>query len=126
MFQPLLHCKISDLLCKELSNIEFAKKGFYTPSEFLGNKFLYIIKRLYRYYRSDKKPPNFPYSTWIKDYTVSEMTNLNSSIKEIFKISEIRDSLNNNSHHFTEGYWHKFTNVVNLNKITTFYRRNAS
>lgn len=123
LFQPLLYCKVTDLLCSELSDIEFTKKGFYTPAEFLGNKFVYIIKRVYRYYKSSKFPANFPYGGWIKNYSIAEMNHLESTIKGIFKIPGVKERLNDDLHHFTEGYWHKFTNIINLNKITAFYKK---
>lgn len=121
LMYPGLYCHTINLLCDDLSNIEFSKKGYYSPKEYLGNKWLYILKRLYRYYKSFGFPANFPYGEWIKNYSVNELKKPHPVINKMFQIQKLKERLDRSTHHFTEGYWHQFTNIINLNKIANYY-----
>ena len=122
--QPRLQCEVLNRLAPELSDIRFAKKGSYSVNDFLGNKLIYLAKRAYRYklYKSNY-PPNFPYGSWIKKFCEEQLRNLEPIISDIFKINDLEKKLSSNNHPSDEGYWHLYTNIINLDMITKYYKR---
>lgn len=117
LMQSILHVKITDILAPKISNIRYAKKGYYTAEEFLGNKIVYLIKRVIRFKLEQRKkaPSNFPYSEWALGFCNDEMKKYNRDLKEIINIERYDNSLKNDNHLTTEGYYHRFTNLININ-----------
>lgn len=111
---PELAVNITHILCPVLSDIPYAKKGFYTNNEYLGNKILYLLKRLIRYRIKKTYPQNFPYNNWMKDFVVEEISNLSLELSSIFSLEMLKENFNSSTYLPTEGYWHKFTNPINL------------
>lgn len=119
LMQPALHCHIIDTLAPALSDIEFSKH--YSPKEFLGNKLIYAAKRLYRYYFYKKFPAGFPYLTWFVPFVKQSLENPHPFINDLFDLKQAKQHLNNNPHRVNEGYWHPFTNMINLDMIIKYY-----
>lgn len=120
--QPRLHCEIMHRLAPELSEIKFAKKGYYTVNEFLGNRYVYLFKRFYRYkINRNNYPLNFPYHAWLKEFIEQKLFNNKSEVLEIFNIEKLNNSFMKSANHRNEGYWHLFTNPINLMKNVQYY-----
>lgn len=111
------HLQITDSLAPELSKIIYAKKGHYNADEYINdNTFLLMVKRFIRKNSDKKYPQNFPYSNWIKEFCQEELFNIDGAISEVFNKGALLDMLNKNEEFpTTEGFWHLFTNPVNLN-----------
>ena len=120
--QPRFHCEIMHRLAPELSDIKFAKKGYYTVNEFLGNRYAYLFKRFYRYKINRKYyPPNFPYHAWIEEFIEQKLFNKKSEVLEIFNIEKLNSAFIRSANPHNEGYWHLFTNSINLMKNVQYY-----
>lgn len=116
MMQPALQCNVIDMLAPELSGIEFAKH--YSPREFLGNKLLYAGKRLYRYRFSKRYPANFPYEEWFHPFVERGLAGEPQGVGEWFDMARVHRDLKTAEHQITEKYWHPYTNIINLDKIS--------
>ncbi len=114
LFYPELAVNITNILAPNLSDIPYAKRGYYSNNDFLGNKILYTLKRLIRYKDKIRYPQNFPYTDWMKNYVKTELEDLHPSIGSIFSVNRLKEIFNSSEHLPTEGYWHKFTNPINL------------
>ncbi|NLD47938.1 MAG: hypothetical protein GX660_12205 [Clostridiaceae bacterium] len=110
------HLQITDYLATELSKIKYAKKGHYNANEYINdNTFLLMVKRFIRKNSDKKYPQNFPYGNWIKEFCQEELFNIDGVLTEVFNIRDLLDNLSNNDGFpTTEGFWHLFTNPVNL------------
>ncbi|APF20141.1 hypothetical protein Calab_0559 [Caldithrix abyssi DSM 13497] len=111
---PEFAVNINYLLAPELSQIPYAKKGFYSDEEYLSNKIVYILKRLWRYRSKYKYPQNFPYGIWMKEFVETQLIDLHPYVKEIIKSGLLIEKLEKDRHLTTEGYWHRFTNPINI------------
>lgn len=106
----------------QLSNIALA--NHYKPKDILGNRLLYVVKRLFYKLTKKKNNPTFSYDAWFNDYLKEQIqNNSESEILDYYNTSKLKLDLNNNEHKSNEGYWHKFSNPVNLllyyNYLTT-------
>jgi len=111
------HIGITNNLAKSLSDIEYAKKGYYNANEYLkNNPVLLTTKRVLRIKKHQQYPANFPYNHWIKDYIHNEFSKAQvNDLNNLFNWSYLFDSLQkqkNNSH--KEGDLHLFTNPINI------------
>ena len=120
--QPRFHCEIMHRLAPELSDIKFAKKGYYTVNEFLGNRYACLFKRFYRYKINRKYyQPNFPYRAWLREFIKQNLFNNKSEALGIFNIEKLNSAFMESTNHYNEGYWHLFTNPINLLKNVQYY-----
>ena len=120
MNQPELHCNIINILTPSLSSIEFAKH--YSPEEFLGNKLIYLVKRIYRNYFGKKYPESFPYGNWLYDYVTSMLSRLETEIACLYDTDLGMSALENEECITMEKYWHRYTNMINVSENLKFYR----
>ena len=111
---PAFHVNITHLLDPELDNVPFAKRGYYSANEYLGNKFLYVLKRLYR--QKKQHPANFPYDDWMVHYVRNEFKLLVPEISDLFDMDGLVKNFEENTQKSTEAYWHKYTNPINVSK----------
>ena len=118
---PKFHINITNILAPEISYIEYSKKGYYTANEFLGNKLIYILKRVYRLKQYKSYPPNFPYGLWVKQYIIKELNYLHPILENIINVNKMKKNLSEDLHHYKEGYWHQFTSIININKNLKYY-----
>lgn len=122
--QPALHIEVTHRLASELSDIEYAKKGHYTANEFLGNRAIFLIKRLGRYFsRREAYPANFPYDKWIKDYSIERLKLCSSAINKICDLNSLLRELSQESGQQSEGHWHRYTNIINLDLYQEKFRK---
>ena len=119
LLQPALQCNMINLLAPELSDIEFAKH--YSPKEFLGNKLIYAFKRMYRYYYYRKFAASFPYGEWFPPYVAQAMEDMHPFIEDLLNLQRTKRHLGNNQHQEKEGYWHRYTNIINIDRIIKCY-----
>ena len=120
--QSRFHCEIMHRLAPELSDIKFAKKGYYTVNEFLRNRYVYLFKRFFRYKLNRKcYPPNFPYQAWLNEFIEHNLFNNKSEVLDIFNIDKLNNAFMESTNHHHEGYWHLFTNPINLMKNVQYY-----
>jgi len=109
-----LHVNITHNLAPQLSNIPYSKKGYYTANEFLGNKYLLAIKRLIRYKKNTKFPQNFPYSEWIKTFSLETISQRKNYFTDLFDQKSYLKELVRAPVIPTEGFWHRYTNMANI------------
>ena len=117
--QPALHCNVINILAPFLSQIEFSKH--YSPKEFLGNRLLYVLKRVYRYYFYPKFPPSFPYGNWFHPYVRDRLEQLSPGVRDMVDWHGLMEEFKNGGHRPAEGYWHRFTNIINLDRIVSYF-----
>jgi hypothetical protein len=115
-----LNMNIQDILAPELSQFFFAKKGTYNTKEFLGNNFILIFKRIFRYYFSKKVfTSNFPMDKWLTEFSKSNLNNLsNERISQIYNITDAKRNFNSKKFSISESSWHKYTDIIMLNYLT--------
>ncbi|MFA7359811.1 MAG: hypothetical protein WC139_02120 [Candidatus Kapaibacterium sp.] len=121
MFYPEFQVNISHKLFPELSDLDYAKKGFYSNNDYLKNKNIYIIKRMGRYLNKSKYPQNFPYGNWIKEFIIQEFKNINNNLSLLYDINDLEHKLKTDQIDPIEGNIHIFTNVINLNKNLRYF-----
>ncbi len=113
--QSDLHINITNILALDLSNIPYAKNGYYTANEYLGNRLVYIAKRFNRIYLKRKKyPQSFTYRDWTLEFVKNMVSNLSKEIKPLLNEKSYTFDLNHKNHLNTESYWHRFTNLINI------------
>jgi hypothetical protein len=114
--RSLFHLTITNLLAPELSHIYYSKSGYYNTSEFFGNKALLLLKRFYRYrIKKTHFVQNFPISSWMKDFCIEQLSKMDYPLSELFNVDSLLLLLSRgDAKPTTEGYWHKFTNPVNI------------
>jgi len=120
MNQPALHCNIVNMLSPSLSSIEFAKN--YSPKEFLGNKLLYLSKRVYRQYFGKKYPESFPYGAWFLEYIESHMDSIPKKVALLYNTERYKESLLNSSGLYMEKSLHKYSNMMNVVENYEYYK----
>jgi len=120
--QARFQCEIMHRLAPELSDIKFAKKGYYTVNEVLGNRYAYLFKRFYRYKVNRKYyPPNFTYHKWIREFIEQKLISNESEVLEFINIEKLNDVFMDSTNHYDEGSWHLFTNPINIMKNVQYY-----
>ena len=120
--EPRFHCEIMHRLAPDLSEIKFAKKGYYTVNEFWGNRYAYLFKRFYRYIIDrNNYPQNFSYHAWIEEFIKQKLFNKKSEVSEIFNTEKLNNAFMESANQHNEGYWHLFTNPINLMKNVQYY-----
>lgn len=121
--QSALHINITHKLAPELSDIMYAKKGYYSATEFLGNKFVLFSKRAFRHLLFNRNhAPSFQYQGWIRDFVIEQLNLISDEVKCVFRLDEMINSLNEDSHGFEEKYWHKFSNLINIDLSIKKYK----
>jgi len=123
LLQPNFHINITHILAPELSNIEYAKKGYYTANELIHNKVIFFLKRSFRYYFKKEYPSNFPYGEWFTEFSSRSIEHFSQPIKSFTKYDKIKYDIINSFHKDNEGYWHSFTNLINLDLIFKEYSK---
>lgn len=113
--QSSLYINITHSLAPQLSNIEYAKKGFYTANELLGSRVIFISKRILRYFFPKQIfPANFPYEEWIQKFCKGNIVKFSSDVKSICDFNGILKNIDNSDHKNQEKYWHRFTDLINI------------
>lgn len=110
------HLEITHQLAPKLSNIEYAKKGYYTANEYLKtNPYLLNLKRYYRLKKRRPSPPSFPYDTWFKQYLHNNLQLLHSVEGLPYNTSSLIKSLRDRTTiPQNEGGLHLYTNPINI------------
>ncbi|MCK5059331.1 MAG: hypothetical protein KAT34_21965 [Candidatus Aminicenantes bacterium] len=120
-----LYCFLINRLSPKLANIPLAKRGYYTPKEFVeDNSFSFLAKRVVRKkFAGHKYPVNFSLDDWMKNYVGSQLKILRNSeiINNFINVEDILNRFNNNKHRTYEKYWRKFTNPIFFYKLFDFY-----
>lgn len=101
-----------------LGDIPFANQ--YTAKEVLMNKYLYLLKRIYKHFFKVKRVQTFPYGSWFFEYVDNNLNSLNSKISDYYDLAKMKKALNVEIHSDKEGYWHKFTNPIFL---SNYYKK---
>ncbi|MBN2285927.1 MAG: hypothetical protein JXI43_05725, partial [Tissierellales bacterium] len=121
IWKPNLRLTVTHILAPELSDIEYGKKGYYSANEFFGNKFVILLKRIYRYKFKCKLTPTFAYRDWIPDFVRQSFNNLSEKTKYLLDMDLYQEDLLQTDHGTEEGYWHRFTNWINIDFIIKKY-----
>lgn len=117
---PEVHCNLIDRIYKPLSKFQFVN-GF-SPSEFLMNRYYYLILRGLRKKFGKKYPPNFPYSDWYHDFIGKNFKTLSPELENVIDLDKAKKDFDSCDHKTVEGYWHKFTNIVMYSKHINFIK----
>lgn len=111
---PEFHVRISHILAPELSKIRYSKKAYYTNEEYIGNKAVYYLKRMYRGVKKVSYPQSFPYGDWMREFVEDELQNTHDALWEVFDKPKIFNDLAVGNFNTMEKSWHKYTNIINL------------
>jgi len=122
---PMLYCTIINHLTPVLAQIPFAKKGNYSPTEYIKlGKYHLGLKRAIRYISAKRQfENNFNYSKWFSEYIRSEANDLNNSplLMSIINQKEYNDTLEFSQHKLSEGYWRKYSNTIFIKSVLDLY-----
>ncbi|GAB1350634.1 hypothetical protein MASR1M107_28490 [Ignavibacteriales bacterium] len=123
---PLLQLRGGELQCEMIKTLQpqLAKLPFasgYTPNDLLGNKFYYTSKRIYLKAFKTNKTSNFSYGSWFLNFIKGKLKE-HGADENIFDISKLTSALDSKEHKSTEGYWHKYSNIVHINTIEEFMK----
>jgi hypothetical protein len=110
------HLTITHNLAPEFSGVYYSKGGYYNTSEYLGNKLILLLKRFYRYkFKKHYYTQNFPIGNWMNEYCKEQLSLISPPISEIFDIKSLQNQLTDKENRPTlEGFWHKYTNPINI------------
>ena len=110
---------ITDSLAPELSALPYAKKGEYTADDLLGNKLVYLVKRVVNYLTNNKKkyPRNFPMGLWLNEFCMNELLKFPDALKVIVNVDFLRKKCAERVNMKSEEEYQIMTNPVNLNLI---------
>ena len=109
-----LQCLLIKTFAPQLADVNFSNQ--YSPNDVLGNRFLYVIKRIFIQLTKKQSTPTFSYEDWFKDFVSKEMETLPENLKDLYDIKKFDSSLKNNTHNNDEGYWHKYSNLIMFSK----------
>lgn len=115
-FMRLKGGELQSLMIKEfspaLAEINFANQ--YSPNDILGNRLLYVMKRMYLHTFKIKSKPTFTYDDWMKEFVLRSFENNKYFIQKYYDYNMSIIDLATQVHYKHEGYWHKFTNPIYL------------
>ena len=114
-----LQCSIIKYLYPSLAEIDFANR--YSPNDLLGNQYAYLAKRLIKGIFATKRPANFPYDSWFVDFVKEHAVNIHPALENIIDQKKMINRLSNDQHKSTEGYWHKYTNIIMFSMLLNKY-----
>jgi len=116
IWHSYLLLKITDLLYRPLSEIEYAKKGAYTGEQMLRRPLKYLLKRFSYIYIKNKKNyhQNFPMGNRLFEYVNKEINTIHPKIRNLYKDQFMTNKLEEIKNLTTEENWHILTNPVNL------------
>jgi hypothetical protein len=117
------HLSITHKLAPEFSVVYYSKGGYYNISEYFGNKFVLVLKRFYRYkFKKHNYAQNFPINNWMNEYCKEQLNLISPPISEIFDIKRLQNQLTDDENKPTlEGFWHKYTNPINIDINFTYF-----
>jgi hypothetical protein len=122
-----LYCHLIYRLSPLLASMPLAKRGYYTPKEFVeDNSLSFLAKRVVRKkFVGHKHPVNFSLDDWMKNYVGSRLKILRNSeiINNFVNVEDILNRFNNDKHKTYEKYWRKFTNPIFFSKLFDFYMK---
>ena len=114
-----IYCEMLNYMYKDLGNIPLSKSGYYTPNEFLRNKYFTFLKRTYRHkFSKTHYPTNFKLDSWMTEYVKSKYKDFsNPLLLEHINIEEIQESLLQDAFPSLEKYWQKYTDIIQADNI---------
>jgi len=115
------HIYITHILAPELSDVPYGKRGWFTAREYLGNKFIYWIKRVFRYKENLNYLPSFDHKEWMREFSDRSLLNFSPLVREFTDTERFKHDLAANVHQKNESYWHNYTNIININYIVHRY-----
>jgi hypothetical protein len=115
-FKRLKGGELQSRLIKEFSPAlaEFNFANQYSPNDIIGNRLLYVLKRLYLHAFKIKSKPTFTYGNWMKEFVSNEVETNKDYINAFYDYDALTEMLEKQTHLQHEGYWHKFTNPITL------------
>jgi len=117
---PYLYCNIIKNLYPQLAKPLFS--NMFSPNEYLFNKYYYVfIKSLRNKLYKKNYPPNFDYTDWFFEYIKNQIPSINHHLFNYFDINSMKNSLLNSKHQSSEGYWHKYSHIINHSFNLNYY-----
>lgn len=108
----------ANIICtnsKTLGRLPLA--NLYTPQDILGNRLKYLMKRIILQLLKVKDTPTFVYGAWFKEYIQNELKHIDEQrINDIYDMDSFHDKFEKSNHATHEGYWHKFSNVIDYGR----------
>ena len=114
-----LQANLISSLYPQLADIPFG--NLYSPKDLLGNRFIYLMKRLYLHFLKVKNTPTFTYDEWFHAFVRLGLSNINAELTRFYDFHSMQKALENQNHPTQEGYWHKYTNPVLLSLYLKHY-----
>ncbi|MGM0613688.1 MAG: hypothetical protein ACQESM_09290 [Bacteroidota bacterium] len=108
---------IQHLLCPELDNIHFGKRGSYNTKEFLRGKYYWTGLKIFRYvFQRQKYPSTYVYGQAFRDYLLKHLRQLfnekDHPLHMFFNVSECISDLKAIQGSTDEKTMHKYSNIV--------------
>ena len=111
-----LNMRIQHLLCPELDDIPFGKKGSYSTREYLRGPAYWYAVRGYRYLAdSSKYPPSFAYGKSYREFLNEGLDKTRASksvIKDIYDIDRALIKLRQIPGLTSEKFFHRYSNII--------------
>ncbi len=94
----------------------------YKPNDLLGNQYIYMLKRMVLKIFKSVTIPTFTYEGWYHELIESYVSSVPQEIQTLYDIDKLLVDLGVDNHKTTEGYWHKYSNLVMILKWINFLR----
>jgi hypothetical protein len=121
---PYYHCNAIRFFNEKLAAMPLSS-GF-RPNDYLFSKYYYALKRAIHKKGIKKYLPHFTYGSWYLKYITEELNKIHSQTHQFFNINRAFSHLISNKPGHEEKYWHRFTNIVMMDKMIEYYSSKVS
>ena len=96
--------------------------NYFSPKEYNLSKYYAAIIKTLREKTRPEPPASFSYTEWFIQYIRIALNSLDIGIYDIFHVEDAKRNLERNLHQTSEGYWHRFSNIVLIDKLVKYYQ----
>jgi hypothetical protein len=121
---PRFHCTAIQMTSKELADMPFSS-GF-SPNDYLFSKYYYALKRGIHKRMNKKYLPHFSYGDWYLGFVKNEFEKISPSVNQFFNMQLAWKQLLSDKPGNEERYWHRFTNIVMIDKLISYYSKHGN
>ena len=118
---PRFHCDAIKRSSRDLAKIQFSS-GF-SPNDYLFSRYYYALKRAMHKKLSKKYLPHFTYGDWYLQFIMDEFGRIDPLTGKLFDLEQAARELSSSSPGAEERFWHRFTNIVMINRMINFYNK---
>jgi hypothetical protein len=124
-----LNLNIQHILCPQMDDILFGKRGSYNSKEFLrGRLYWSLVKSLRYIFQRQKYPPSFVYDSSFIKFLLTNLKALqndaNNMLHEFYDVPKAISQISNVALPAAEGSLHRFSNIVMCYRQMLHYGKN--